>query len=151
MGKIPAALIIIVLVTGVASIAARPMLGTVQATTPGLIMNLGTGYNVYSVDIAYAASLLLSPQNAVPAIVHELQEAMAAEQATEPQHTHDVTAGQSVHITHTIENEAVTVTIEVTVNVGEPAIVEHNTDIHPLDHGPEGPPETELPIYLPTQ
>jgi len=133
MGKIPASLIVIVLLTTVASVAARPLLSTVSAIVPGAVIGINVGSNVYSVDVTSAASLLLSPEKAISAIVHGLQDAAAArpDQATEPINAREVKAGESVHITHLVENQAVTVSVEVTVNVGEPAAVRHSAEPHP--------------------
>lgn len=133
MGKIPATLIVIVLLTTVASVAARPILSATTAMVPGVVIGINVGSNVYSVDVTSLATMLLSPEEAISAIVNGLREAGAAkpDQATEPTNARDVNPGESVHITHLVENQAVTVSVEVTVNVGEPASVTHITEPHP--------------------
>jgi len=133
MGKTPAALIVIVLLTTVASVAARPLLSTANAMVPGVVNGFNVRSNTYSVDVTSVASLLLSPERAISAVVHGIKDAAEAksDQATVPINEHEVTAGDSVHITHVVENQAVTVSVEITVNVGEPASVTHTTEPHP--------------------
>jgi len=139
MGKIPAALIVIVLLTTVASVAARPLLSTANAKVPGVVIGFNVGSNTYSVDVTSVASLLLSPERATSAVVHGIKDAAEAkpDQATMPINEHEVIAGDSVHITHVVETQAVSVSIEITVNVGEPASVTHITEPHPPE--PERP------------
>jgi hypothetical protein len=133
MGKIPAALIVIVLLTTVASVAVRPLLSTANAVVPGVVIGFKVGSNTYSVDVTSMASLLFSPETAISAVVHGIQNAAAEkpDQATEPINAKEINPGESVHITHLVENQAVTVSVEVTVNVGEPASVTHTTEPHP--------------------
>lgn len=133
MGKIPATLIVIVLLTTVASVAARPLLSTANAMVPGVVIGINVGSNTYSVDVTSVAALLLRPEKAISLVVQGLQDAVASkpDQATEPINDREVKAGESVHITHLVENQAVTVSVEVTVNVGEPAAVTHITEPHP--------------------
>lgn len=150
MGKVPATFIVIVLLTTVAFLATGPLVNTANAI-PSIVINFNTEHGSYSLDTASVASLFLSPEWSIPAIVHGLQESMAADRATEPVNEHQVVPGESVHITHSIENQAVTVSIDITVNVGEGAIVEHSTVTHPPEHGPRGPPDIRMPVYLPTE
>ena len=139
MGKTPAALIVIVLLTTVASVAARPLLSTANAMVPGVVNGFNVRSNTYSVDVTSVASLLLSPERAISAVVHGIKDAAEAnpDQATMPINEHELIAGDSVHITHVVENQAVSVSIEITVNVGEPAFVTHITEPHPPE--PERP------------
>jgi len=133
MGKIPAALIVIVLLTTVASVAARPLVSATNAMVSGVVIEVSVGSNEYSVDAASMASLLLGPEKAISAVVHGIQNAAAEkpDQTTEPINAREINPGESVHITHLVENQAVTVSVEVTVNVGEPASVTHTTEPHP--------------------
>ena len=150
MRKLPATFIVISLLTTVASLAAIPVVST-ASKLPSMVINVSTEYGTYSLDSASIASLFLSPERTIPAIVHGLQESMAADRAAEPVNEHGVIPGESVHITHTVENQAVTVSIEITVIVGEGATVEHSTITHPPEHEPRGPPDIQLPVYLPTE
>jgi len=130
MRKLPATFIVISLLTTVASLAAIPVVST-ASKLPSMVINVSTEYGTYSLDSASIASLFLSPERTIPAIVHGLQESMAADRAAEPVNEHGVIPRESVHITHLVENQAVTVSVEVTVNVGEPAAVTHSAEPHP--------------------
>lgn len=141
-----------VLLTTVASVAARPLMNAAYAMAPNMVVHVSIGSGDYEVDITSAAALFLSPERAIPEIIHGLQEAMAAkpDQATEPGFTHEVEPGDSVHITHSIENQAVTVSISITVDVGEPATVTHETQPHPPEHEQPSSADIQLPIYIST-
>lgn len=147
-----ATLVAIILLTTVASFATRPLLGAAQAMAPSVIVNVSIGSTIYSVDVTSTAALFLSPEKAVLAAVHGLQDAMAANpnaMGANPdpgnevhiQHTLDkgavtvdtdilVHPGDTVDITHTIENSGVKVDIVIDVTVGQPASVDQ-TVTHP--------------------
>ena len=151
MGKIPATLIVIVLLATVASFASRPVLSATTAMVPGVGIGINVGSHAYSVDVSSLASLLLSPEKTISAMIHGLQNVESAkpEQATEPNNAREINPGESVHITHSVENQAVTVSVEVTVNVGEPASVTHSTEPHPPEPNGSGSDERRMPVYMP--
>ncbi len=130
---------VIVLLATFASVGARPALGAVQESVPSVTVRVRAGSVEYSVESGPSPLSHLLQQSTPTLPV----------QATRPEGTHEVVPGESVHIIHRIENQAVTVTIEITVNVGEGATVMHTTDVHPPGH--EAGRVIRLPVYLPTE